>query len=241
MRYRERLNIILMRDNGPRRSFRMRGSRFYLLAFFFLSMPCLALLLGLQCWRLWHDNDILRDNLAKFELDYQLAEQKAARLEQLEDLLDEENVSAREILVRQLARNGQPAPDLEAETAEMADEGPGHEEFPVIDNGRVKIENVQVRAIRGHTLRVGLDLRNPENESLLSGVVGATLVTADGEKKPLTFYPSGAGNFRINRYKRAVMTAQAPFNANLVNASIILEVRERDGDILYQNIYAVQR
>lgn len=241
MRYRERLNIILIRDNGPRRSFRMRRSRFYLLALFFLAMPCVALLLGAQCWHLWQENTILRDNLEKFEMDYQLAEQKASRLEQLENLLDEENVSARGILLRQIARNGQPLPAELMVPEEMAEEGPGHEEYPVIDKGRVKIENVQVRAIRAHTLRVGLDLRNPENEALLSGVVDATLVTADGEKKPLTFYPSGAGNFRINRYKRAVMTAQTPFNANLVNSSIILEVREQNGDVLYQNIYAVQR
>lgn len=219
----------------------MRRSRFYLLILFFLAMPCLAALLGLQCWRLWQENSSLRANLEKFELDCQLAAQKAERLEHLESLLDEENVSAREVLVRQLARSGQEPLFAETQTVENEEEGPGHEEFPVIDNGRVKIENVQVRAIRGHTLRVGLDLRNPENAALLSGVVGATLVTADGEKKPLNFSPAGSGNFRINRYKRAVMTAQTPLNASLVNASVILEVRGNNGDILYQNIYAVQR
>lgn len=242
MRYRERLSIIFMRDNGPRRSISMRRSRFYLLILFFLSMPCLALLLGIKCWLLWQSSHALQANLERIELDYQQALQRADRLEQFETLLREENISGRDVLVRQLARNGKDALNWEEQNlAETSEDGPGHEEFPVVDKGRVRIDNVQVRAIRGHTLRVGLDLHNPENEQLLSGAVGIILVTADGEKRELSCTPQGSAHFRINRYKRAVMTAQTPLNANLVNASVILEVREQNGDLLYQNIYAVQR
>lgn len=245
MRYRERLNIIFMRDNGPRRSIRLRRSRFYLLVMFFLSLPFITILLALQCWLLWDENSNLRANMEKFEMDYQTAEQRAERLENLELLLREENVSAKELLLRQLAREGTA---MEHETAsakaeqvpEVMEEGPGHEEFPAIDTGRVKIDNVQVRAMRGHSLRVGLDLRNPENEKLLSGEVSASLLTANGETKSLAFTPQGAGNFRINRYKRAVMNAATPVNASLVNASVILEVREQDGAVIYKNIFPVQ-
>lgn len=210
-------------------------------------MPFLCVLLAIQCWLLWEDNLKLRENVERFEMDYQTAEFRAERLENLEILLQEENISGRELILRQLAQSGkedavieeatieEPAPDLTSES------GPGHEDFPVIDTGRVKIENVQIRALRGKNLRVGLDLRNPDNENLLAGEVEATLVTADGERKILSFAPQDAGNFRINRFKRAVMTAQTPNDANLVNASIILEVREQNGDVLYQNIFAVQR
>lgn len=245
MRYREGMNIIFMRDNGPRRSIRLRRSRFYLLILFFLSTPFLCMLLAAQCWFLWEDNQRLRENVERFELDYQAAEYRAERLENLEALLREEKIPARELILRQLAREGQHAvqeePDNAEETPPPMAEGPGHEEFPVVDTGRVKIDNVQVRATRGNTLRVGLDLRNPDNENLLSGEVGAILVTADGERKNLSFAPHDAGNFRINRFKRAVMTAQAPRGASLINASLILEVRCETGAVLYQNIFAVQR
>lgn len=233
-----------MRDNGPRRSFRIRRSRFYLVIFFFLSMPFLCCLLAAQCWILWQENDSLRTSVERFETDYQLAEARAERLENLEELLKEENISARELLVRQLAHTDA-APESFEEPAQIPDpplpEGPGHEEFEVIDTGRVKIDNVQVRATRGNNLRIGLDVRNPENESLLAGDITATLVTNDGEKKPLSFTPQEAGNFRINRFKRAVMTARAPRDATLVNASVIMEVRDNDGAIIYQNIFDVQR
>lgn len=243
MRYRERLNIVFMRDKGPRRSISMRRSRFHLLMLFFLSLPFACLLLGAECWHLWQANRALRISQEKLELDYQQAEQRAERLQNLEALLQEENVSSRDVLARQLAlaSTTNHAHNMEDLQPDISEDGPGHEEFPVVDTGRVKIENVQVRALRGNSIRVGLDLRNPENESSLSGIVDATLITADGEKRLLSFAPTGVGSFRINKYKRAVMTAAIPHNLNLVNASVIVEVREQDGGMLYQNMFAVQR
>lgn len=245
MRYHERLNIIFMRDNGPRRSLRVRRSRFYLFLLFLLSLPLLCLLLGIQCWLLWNENTKLRENVERFETDYQAAEYRAERLEKLEALLREENISGREILLRQLAeKQGEEKPS-QAEAQEAGDlektEDPGQGDFSKLDTGRVKIDNVQVRAIRDSNLRVGMDLRNPENESLLSGKVAATLVTSDGERSLLSFAPHDAGTFRINRFKRAVMTAEVPRGADLANASIILEVRDQDGSTIYQNVYPVQQ
>lgn len=253
MRYREQLSIILMRDNGPRRSFRLRRSRFFALIVFFASMPALCALLAWQCWLLWEENVTLRVNMQRFETDCQTAQATAERLENFEELLREEGVQGRELLLRRLARAGGDAQAAEgaaavaeAETARnespsatsMA-EGPGHEEFPAVDTGRVKVTNVQARALRGNSLRIGLDLRNPESQKLLAGTVSATLVTASGQKYPLVFDPEDVGNFRISRFKRAVMISRVPEQYSLVNAQVILEVR--DSGLLYRNIFAVER
>lgn len=40
------------------------------------------------------------------------------------------------------------------EGAPAMSEGPGHEEFPAIDTGYVKVGNVQARALRGGKLRI---------------------------------------------------------------------------------------
>lgn len=270
MRYREQLNIIFMRDNGPRRSLRIRRSRFYLLIIFFASLPFLCILLSIQCWLLWEDNQKLHESVERFESDCQAAEARAERLENLEEFLREENVPARGVLVRQLARDASqdiipPAQPREQQSAppppretnengsiqakvetevqekpELAD-GPGHEEFPAIDTGRVTVSNVQARAMRGNSLRIGLDLRNPENGTLLIGEVDATLVTASGEKHELVFAPHNVGSFRINRFKRTVMVAHVPREVNLADSQIILEVKNQDGEIIYSNIFAVQQ
>ena len=269
MRYREQMSIILMRDNGPRRSFRLRRSLFFALTAFFALMPLLSGLLAWQCWLFWQENASLRANMQRFELDSQTAQATAERLQNFEALLREEGVQGRELLLRRLAlgsgheqaradgeagqtqaaaaqaASGQAAPAQAvppgSAPAAPVGEGPGHEEFPVVDSGEVKVVNVQARALRDNSLRIGLDLRNAESQKQLSGTVSATLVTAAGQKEPLTFDPEDAGNFRISRFKRAVMVARVPEKYRLANAQIILEVQEQDLGIIYRNIFAVER
>lgn len=239
MRYREKLNIVFMRDNGPRRSIQIRRSNFFLLLIAFGCLPFLCALLTTQCWLLWQENVRLRDGLERAETDLQVVAAKAERLENLEELLKEENAAGRAIVVAQLA--GDSVAALEpAQTQAAPDEaGPGHEEFPVLDTGRVKVGNVQVRSLRGSNLRIGLDLRNPDNEPLLSGEVEATLLTADGKRLPLTFSSSESAAFRISRFKRAVVNARAPDGDSLVNAQLILEVKDQDKKTIYRNVFSV--
>lgn len=246
MRYREKLNIVLMRDNGPRSSYRLKRSNFILLALFLGCMPFVAAFFVAQSYILWQENINLRDSLERFETDYQHAEARAERLENLEDLLKLENVQGKELVIRQIAGAGEKEESREEkaageENAPEMTEGPGHEEFPAVDTGRVLVGNVQARARPGNSLWIGLDLRNPENEPLLSGEVSVILVTADGGRHPLELAPADVGTFRIARFKRTVMNAQAPRDLSLVNAQIILEVKEQDGKPIYSNIFAIQR
>lgn len=245
MRYHERLNIVFMRDNGPRRSLRVRRNHFYLALAFFGVLPFICGFLAWACWHLWQGNLLLLQNVEKFEADYQAAESRAERLENLEALLEEENVSARETLLRRLASGSAQAelklgPENEQERAQ-ATEGPGHEEFPVIDSGKIKVGNVTARAIRGNRIRISLDLQNVNPETVLSGDVKAILVTPDGEEKNLVFMPEDVGNFRINRFKRSVMTARVPNGASLADAQIVIEVRNPEGGELFRNIYQIVR
>lgn len=185
--------------------------------------------------------------MERYETEYQAVESRAERLENLEELLREENTQGRQILVQQLASAANEAKSNEDKQGDSPDpsdeqitEGPGHEEFPALDTGRVKVGNVQARAIRNRSLRIGLDLRNPDNEPLLSGEVEATLITANGERRSLDFTPREVGTFRISRFKRTVMNALLPKNTNLTNSQIMLEVKDQDKKPIYRNIFAVQ-
>lgn len=249
MRYREKLNIVLMRDNGPRSSFRLKRSNFILLSLFFGCMPFVAIFFLAQAVIFWQENTRLRDNMERFETEYQQAEARAERLENLEDLLKQENVQGREVVLRQLAEPAHAGARAEEKSGEgeangtppELAEGPGHEEFPALDTGRVLVANVQARARPGSTLRIGVDLRNPDNEPLLSGRIEAILLAATGERRILEFDPVDAGNFRIARFKRAVMKARAPGDLSLDNAQVILEVKDQEGKPLYSNIFAIQQ
>lgn len=237
MAYHENLNIIYMRDNGPRRSIRLRRSAFYLLILFFVSLPFLCVLLAVQCWLLWDENRTLTANMERFETEYQKAASRAERLENFEEALLEENVEGRETILRKLAYNEGAAAE-EPGAAPAGEEGPGHEEFPAIDTDRVKVSNVQARVMSGNRVRIALDLRNPDNERLLAGEISATLVTARGEEYKLIFAPSDVASFRINRFKRSVMVGRVPSRYNLANAEVIIEVKEDGGGVIFRNIFA---
>lgn len=258
MKYCENLSIILMRDNGPRRSYRVRRGRFLAVLGVMACLPVICVVLGGLCWVLWQQNVQLRDNVLRFESDYQTAQASAERLENLDELLREENIPGRELVLRRLntggsaaeapgegpagSGNGSAAAEKpqSANDAARAAEGPGHEDFPAIDLDYVKVGNVQVREIRGGKLRIALDLRNTDSLKILSGVVSGTLLTADGKTYPLRFDQEDAGNFRISRFKRAVMVAAAAKQMSLTNAQVILEVRSQENAVVFRNIFAVE-
>ena len=239
MGYHEHLNIIYMRDNGPRHSIRARRSVCYMLILFFVSLPFICIGLCIQSWNLWQENRKLTANIERFETDAQMASARADKLEKLEALLLEENVENRDRILRKLAYN-----EISVNTSVGAEtpmgDGPGHEEFPVVDTGRVKVSNVQARIMSGNRLRIALDVRNPDNERLLSGDIRVTLVTAKGEQRELVFTPSDVASFRINRFKRSVMVAKVPNRFVLNNSEVVIEVKEENGKTIFRNIYAVQ-
>ena len=260
MKYSENLSIILMRDNGPRRSYRVRRARFVAAMTIMACMPVLCAVLGWLSWTLWQQNVQLRDNVLRFESDYQVAQANAERLENLEELLREENIPGRELVLRRLGNGGAAAeapgegPSNGSSTASTLEksqkdtskesargsEGPGHEDFPAIDLDYVKVGNVQVREIRNGKVRLALDLRTTDSQKILSGVVSGTLLTADGKTYPLRFDQEDVGNFRISRFKRAVMVAATEKQVSLTNAQVILEVRSQEDTVVFRNIYAVE-
>ncbi|SDF15115.1 hypothetical protein [Desulfovibrio legallii] len=243
MGYKTNLCIIFMPDAGPRRSYRVRQSRFRLLLLLCACLPVVCALLGWQCWRLWQQNAQLRENVLRFESDYQAAQATAERLENLEALLQEENLPGREQVLRRLnALEGDEAPPAEAAPPEPAPraEGPGHEDFPAVDTGYVAVSNVQARALRGGKLRIALDLRNTDSQKIAVGMVSAVLLTADGKRRPLDVTPESAASFRISRFKRSVMVVGAG-RTSMVNAQVLLEVRSQDGAVVFRNIFPVER
>lgn len=175
--------------------------------------------------------------MERFETETQKAIARAERLEKFESLLDEESAEGRDVILRRLASNESP-PEPENQQNPELEEGPGHREFPAIDTGRVKVSNVQARILSGNRIRLALDLRNPDNEKMLSGEISATLVTARGEDFPLVFTPPEAASFRINRFKRSVLVARVPARFNLANSEAVIEIREDKGDVIYRNLFA---
>ncbi|MDR1658763.1 MAG: hypothetical protein LBR94_00275 [Desulfovibrio sp.] len=241
-----------MRDKGTRRSFRVRAAVFYAL---FCGIVCLPLLVCGLSWfsyNIWKENTVLRENVLRFEDDFQKAQSIAERLENIEELLNENAVVGKDVLLRRLAASsgtgsaassGDPADSL-SENGQTSQSPPPVQQqdvFPAINADYIRVDNVQARALRENRLRIALDLRNTDNQKIAAGRVSAVLLTADGARHELVFAPYNVGDFRISRFKRTVMYANLAPQLNLVNSQVILEVRREDNSVVYRNLFAVER
>jgi hypothetical protein len=240
-----------MRDKGARHSFRMRAAVFYALLCSIVCLPLFVCGLGWFSYNIWKENSILRENVLRFEDDFQKAQSIAERLENIEELLNENAVAGKDILLRRLAAsseaNSASLPEDQAGSAGengQASQSPKpapQEEFPAINADYIKVDNVQARALRENKLRIALDLHNTDNQKIAAGRVSAMLLTADGARHEPVFVPSNVGDFRISRFKRTVMNARLAPQLNLANAQVILEIRREDNSVVYRNLFSVER
>lgn len=237
----EKISLLVMRDNGEVRSMRMRLSWLVTLCVISAIMPFIA---AAGIWfsiDLWANTSQLQDDNQRLTREGQEAKAKADRLGNLEKLL-QRNAATETVVVSNINRSedAKPAP-AEEESALAAQDGPGHSEFPAINTGYVTVDNINARVQPGSKLRISLDLRNPDTRKTLSGEVLCTLVTAAGESIPLQFRPQEAGDFRITRLKRAVLVSVLPPQTNFTNAQVLIEVKNDSGELVYRNIFPVER
>jgi hypothetical protein len=240
-----------MRDKGARYSFRVRAAVFYTLLFSVVCLPLLVCGLTWFSYNIWNENKVLRENMLRFEDDFQKAQSIAERLENIEELLNENAVVGKDVLLRRLAASSGTGPASSSEIpADSADEGgqsaqppasTPQDVFPAIDAGYIRVDNVQARVLRENRLRLALDLHNTDNQKIAAGRVSAVLLTADGARHDPAFLPYNVGDFRISRFKRTVMHAKLPPRLNLVNSLMILEVRREDNSVVYRNLFSVER
>lgn len=331
MGYSEHLGIILMRDNGPRRSFRFSRRLFYGLLIFFACLPLVCAGLVWHGYTLFQKNAVLASLLEQRDAELEVVRASAKRLEDLAVLLQENTLEGREQIIHRLAlaedakarasqaassqpvaksgaaksdtaakhtaqpdrqqgqtdkragngaerssaenaggklenpANAQPGagqsglPTLPAQESKQEnmpeqaaakqvqnsgngqDDGPGHEEIQEIDEHFVRVSNVQARAFAGNRLRIAIDLHNTEKQDQAIGSVRATLLTDAGNRHQIVYEQKDAGDFRINRFKRAVMLSKIPHEYRLTNSQIQIEVFMQDGSLVYRNIYSVER
>lgn len=258
MKYRERLSLVVIWEDGRRQSWRLRRVWLHTILASLLFFPCLAAGLGWLCYDIWQENRQMHQELLRLENEGEIMEGRLERLEQVSVLLEESSVPGRDILMRALAQSdssseaaaapvtGEAAPEAE-ETAMkeqmVKDDGPGHADFPAIKSDYVSVDKVRVRQMRNRQLRIALDLRNTR-DSRAEGEVTAILVTSEGKNMPLKFSPADVGKFSILRFKRAVMTAPLPrgVSSSLNGAQVVLEVRGGSKNaVVFRNIFAVEQ
>ncbi len=254
----EKLNLLIMRDSGETKRFRIRRSYFRASIALFACFPLITIFTVWGNIALWRDNAILSQRIMDAELKSKEHIVKSERLSNLEALLKHEKDI--EIRIEENAVSStlqETSVQSEAPTVESSlknsseknnesqeevsiDDGPGHVDFPVIDEGVVVIENVQSRLVDLRRVRTSLDLRNPGNEALV-GEVDCILSLASGETIPLVLSPVNVGNYKILRWKKAVLFANVPEGHDLFNSQMIVEVKDANEKLVYRNMFPIEQ
>ena len=138
---------------------------------------------------------------------------------------------------------GQEGPSASPETPAQTTEAPvtpatGEEkvEYPVVDTGQVRLNDVSVVLVDGRRLRVRMDLHN-ESGRQVSGRLLLFLLTPDGERSELVHNDP---TFRISRLKKFASTSVVPDSvAGLTNAMLMVEVVDSSSTLLSRQLYPI--
>ncbi len=256
----EKVNVIIMRDNGEARRLRVSRSLLRWFIIFCCIMPCLAII-GIGCsMTLWQERSIMRQHIAILEHTNETYRMKSERLATLEALLQrdantentiiettQENAKNTSQTNKKHEKEKKPTPQEKSKNQETLaheaaqQEGPGHAEFPIVDTKQIAMGNVQVRLLSQNRLRTALDLRNLNSPESISGDIYCTLSLASGESIPLTLNPKNVGFFKIQHWKRAVLFATLQEAYDLTNAQVLIEVKTSDNVLIYRNIYNIEQ
>ncbi|MDR2695242.1 MAG: hypothetical protein LBC79_02530 [Deltaproteobacteria bacterium] len=251
----ETYSLLLMRDDGRTRRWRI-GLRFF--RALCLTVVLLPLLLGGAGWLAWilyEDNMALNVRLRQLEQENKTvgaALKRLANLELLLDMPDNARLSALQSQQTMLRAAEQSTPPTEVPPPEnIKDQNQGDAisleaaapvqapSFPTVDLRLIGVENVHARRL-GNSLRITLDLLNSQQKNQLAGYVSCTVQGTDSESFLLEI-PKDIASFRINRFKRAVFAPVLPAAARSLPAlTVLIEITLEDRGVAFRSEYPVE-
>ena len=252
----EKCSLLLMRDDGRTRRWRI-GLRFFRALCFTVAL--LPLLLGGSGWLAWilykHNTELIAQ---QHELEQENKTLNAAlkRLANIEHLLEMPDNAKLLALQSQQARlkaaeqDGAPPDSPPQENPKEQDQGDAISldattpsqlsSSPTVDMRLIGVENVHARRL-GDTLRIVLDLHNSQQKNQLAGYVSCSIKNAGGENLLLEV-PRDVASFRINRFKRAVLAPALPAAVRSLPAlTVTIEIHLEERGVAYRNEYPVDQ
>lgn len=261
-----KFSLILLHDDGEMHRLRISKGLFRLLVVLLILSPILGILGMWIGWEAWHTVADWRREKMAYQMQLETMRVKVERLSTLETLLEDEKSAPAALAVhpgggkaggKTVEKEDSPSSaessskeesDAQAEQEPAAGpmsslEKTTSEPSPVqggsaLDDGTVRIENMQARLIDRKRIRISLDLYNSgPGGHPLAGQVSLGLLTEDGRQLPL---PHEDASFRISRFKKIVSTVPLPVNSvEMHNAAVLLEVVVNE-KIVYRNMVSIE-
>jgi len=252
----EKCSLLLMRDDGCTRRWRVSLRLFHTLCFAVVLLPLFLGGAGWLIWNLYKDNTALHAQQRQLEQENKTLSAALRRLSNLEQLLDMPDHA------KLLALQSQQTMLKVAELGTLPPEAPPQESAkdqnqadaisldavpssqvssaPTVDMKLIGVENVRAHRL-GDKLRIALDLHNAQQKNQLAGYVLCTVKSIEGESVLLEI-PKDIASFRINRFKRAIFAPSLPAAMrNLSTLTVMIEIALEDRGVVYRSEYPVER
>ena len=252
----EKCSLLLMRDDGCTRRWRVSLRLFRALCLAGVLLPLLLGGAGWLIWNLYEDSTSLHAQQRQLEQENKMLSAALRRLSNLEHLLDMPEHA------KLLALQNQQTMLKVIELGALPPEVPPHESVkeqnqadainleavpssqlsstPTMDMKLIGVENVHAHRL-GDKLRIALDLHNSQQKNQLTGHVLCTVKSMEGESLLLEI-PKDVASFRINRFKRAIFAPTLPAAMrNLPTLTVTIEINLEERGIVYRNEYPVEQ
>ncbi len=255
-------NFLLIHDDGSTRSYRVSRTLIRFLLILAVVLPLFGGLGAWMGWKAWERGGVWDEEERALQNELISLRMQLNRLSHIEKLIQEHESGLRAEAAVEAVKpvRNQPAPEAAAEatpagetpaapvTDATSPEAPAAEtsdsqtateeapEFPVVESDTVRLDNVSVLLVDGRRLRVRMDLLN-ESGRQIAGKVLLFVLTPDGQRVELAHNDP---NFRISRLKKFAASSVVPETIeNLINASLMVEVVDSNGQLLSRQFYPI--
>ena len=252
----EKCSLLLMRDDGSTRRWRVSLRLFHTLCLTGILLPLLLGGAGWLLWNLYKDNTALHTQQRQLEQENKTLSAALRRLSNLEQLLDMPEHA--KLLALQSQQTMLKAADLGALPPELPPQESAKDQnhadaisleavpssqvsaTPSMDMKLIGVENVHAHLL-GDKLRIALDLHNSQQRNQLVGYVVCSIKNA-GSESSLLEIPKDVASFRINRFKRAIFAPHLPAAMRaLPTLTVMIEIHLEERGVVYRNEYPIER
>jgi len=253
----EKCSLLLMRDDGRTRRWRISLRLFRVLCFTVALLPLLLGGAGWLAWLLYEYNTELIAQQHALHQDNKTLNAELARLSNIEHLLalpDNAKLLAlqsQQSRIKAAEQGAEPPDSPPQENPKEQNQGDAISldastsplqlsSTPTVDMKLIGVENVHARRM-GNALRIVLDLHNAQQKNQLGGYVSCSIKNTEGENLLLEV-PKDVASFRINRYKRAVLApVLPPAVRSLPVLTVTIEIHLEERGIVYRNEYPIEQ
>lgn len=223
-------NVLMMRDNSPVRRYRLSPLWLKTFVYLLLILCVVAAAGGWAGFTFWTENADLKEQLASTQRELRDARIEMERLQNIDSILKSNDPEELQALLGTVSSGEKTPPKPAKPPVDL------RRLFKRVDLQQVGVDNLQAK-VAGSKIRISFNLNNLISSGSISGVVGVSLLTTDGnELRPKV--NKDDLEFQIQRFKKIQTAFNIPGKTSMAKVfGIRLSIKNSSGQTLFSETY----